>query len=291
MCSSEECAALESRLKEAEAQLAADKLALQLAQQRVQVAEEKAAAALAAAQEQAARADSERAWVRQQQEGLTPRLESTSALQAEAKQRARELSQQAEELQCQRQQLDAERGSLEKLRQQLEASQAQADRTLAQAAEVAAREQQLAAKERAVVEQEAALRTREAQVAQVGATGSCSRALQGHAGGRLLRRRHGAVQLRRYCPGRLGPSILILLPALQAEAAAASDQQRLGGLSRELESRAAADGDALRRLQETLAAQQEDLQQWVGGCLRLSPGWPPSVDTGRAAWLAGCLAG
>ena len=48
---------------------------------------------------------------------------------------------------------------------------------------------------------------------------------------------------------------------LQAEAAAASDQHRLSGLSRELEGRASADSDALRRLQETLAAQQEELQR------------------------------
>lgn len=48
---------------------------------------------------------------------------------------------------------------------------------------------------------------------------------------------------------------------LQAEAATSSDRQRLSGLSRELENRAAADSDALLRLQETLAAQQEELQR------------------------------
>lgn len=52
---------------------------------------------------------------------------------------------------------------------------------------------------------------------------------------------------------------------MQAEAAASSDRQRLSGLSRELESRAAEDSDALLRLQETLAAQQEELQRWVSG--------------------------
>lgn len=50
---------------------------------------------------------------------------------------------------------------------------------------------------------------------------------------------------------------------LQAEAAATSTQQRLSGLSKELESKAASDGDALRRLQESLASQQEELQRWV----------------------------
>ena len=47
-----------------------------------------------------------------------------------------------------------------------------------------------------------------------------------------------------------------LIAHVQAEAAASSDRQRLSGLSRELESRAAADSDALLRLQETLAAQK-----------------------------------
>lgn len=166
-CRSAQVTALEAQLKEAGARLAADKMALQLELQRVQVAEEKAAAALAAAKEQAARADSERAWVRQQQEELTPRLESTSALQVEAKQRARELASQAEELANERHRLEGERATLERLRAQLEASQAQADRALAQAAEVSAREAALAAKERGVIEAEAALKLREAQVAQV----------------------------------------------------------------------------------------------------------------------------
>ena len=131
-CSTERAAALEARLKEAEAALRADRLALQLEQQRVTVAEEKAASALAAAQEQAARADAERAWVRQQQEELTPRLESSSAAHAEAKQRARELAAQAEEQAREQQRLQGERAALERLRAQLEASQVAADRALAQ---------------------------------------------------------------------------------------------------------------------------------------------------------------
>lgn len=149
-------------------QLAADQVALQREQQRIKAAEERAAAALAAAQEQATRAESELAWVRRQQEELTPRLESTSAAQAEAKQRARELAGQAEELGRERHQLEAERAALERMRDKLEASQAQADRALAQATEVSAREAALVAKERGLIEQEAALKLREAQLAQVG---------------------------------------------------------------------------------------------------------------------------
>jgi len=52
----------------------------------------------------------------------------------------------------------------------------------------------------------------------------------------------------------------LLLP-LQAEAAASSSQERLDGLTKELESKVSADSDALRRLQETLAAQQEELHK------------------------------
>lgn len=174
-------------MKEAQTQLVADRLALQQEQQRVKVAEEKAAAALSAAREQAARAESERAWVRKQQEELTPRLESSSAAQAEAKQRARELATQAEELGRERQHLEGERTALNHLREKLEASQAQADRALAQASEVAAREAALAAKERGLVEQEAALKLREAQVAQVcGERGGRSKqAMEGWASGWL----------------------------------------------------------------------------------------------------------
>lgn len=242
----------EAQLREAEARLAADRLALQLEQQRVAVAEDKATAALQAAKEQAARADEERAWLRQQQQDLTPRLENTSVLQAEAKQRARELAQEAAELHRERQSLDAERTTLERLRQQLEASQAQADKALAQAADVAAKEAALAAKERGVVELEAALKLREAAVAQASAAAER---------GRCWGESH-----RPLCKGSNYPLLkfppLPCLPSAQAEAATSSEQ-RLTGLSKELESRAAADSGALRRLQESLAAQQEELQRCV----------------------------
>ena len=46
-----------------------------------------------------------------------------------------------------------------------------------------------------------------------------------------------------------------------AEAAVAATQQRLDTLAKGLDSRSAADSDALRRLQETLAAQQEEVQR------------------------------
>ena len=49
--------------------------------------------------------------------------------------------------------------------------------------------------------------------------------------------------------------------APQAEIAAAANQERLSSLAKEVESKSAADSDALRRLQETLAAQQEDVQK------------------------------
>jgi hypothetical protein len=48
---------------------------------------------------------------------------------------------------------------------------------------------------------------------------------------------------------------------MQAQAAAAADQQRLGELEREVDAKAAADADTLRRLQAALAAQQEELQR------------------------------
>lgn len=263
-CSSEEAAIAEARLKEAEARLAADRLALQLEQQRVAVAEEKAAATLLAAKEQAARADEERSWLRAQQQDLTPRLESAGTLQAEAKQRARELAAEAADLARQRAALDGEKAALERLRGQLEASQAAAERALAQAADVSAREQALAAKERAAAEAEAALKLREAQLAQVLCKGACVEVglcawtrglhlacMHMHALPVLQRRSHAC---------RLTLTFTAVLP-LQAEAATSSDRQRLSGLSRELENRAAADSDALLRLQETLAAQQEELQR------------------------------
>ena len=54
---------------------------------------------------------------------------------------------------------------------------------------------------------------------------------------------------------------LYALTHIQAEAAASSDHQRLSGLNKALESQASADSDALRRLQESLAAQQEELSR------------------------------
>ncbi len=55
------------------------------------------------------------------------------------------------------------------------------------------------------------------------------------------------------------PTLPLLL--LQAQASASSEQQRVSQLSREVESKAAAGTDSLRRLQENLAAQQEELQR------------------------------
>ncbi len=57
---------------------------------------------------------------------------------------------------------------------------------------------------------------------------------------------------------------------MQSEAAAEAADDRLSALARELESKAAADSDALRRLQETIAVQQESLQKVrLHRCMRL----------------------
>ena len=61
----------EGALREAEAQLAAERAQLQLEQQRAQAAEEKAHAAAAAAKDQADKAAADCAWARQQQAELT----------------------------------------------------------------------------------------------------------------------------------------------------------------------------------------------------------------------------
>lgn len=54
---------------------------------------------------------------------------------------------------------------------------------------------------------------------------------------------------------------LLMHGTLQSEAAAEAADQRLSSLARELEAKAAADGEALRRLQESVAAQQEAVQK------------------------------
>jgi len=63
----------------------------------------------------------------------------------------------------------------------------------------------------------------------------------------------------------------------QAEAAAEAADQRLNSLARELENKAGVDNEALRRLQESVAAQQKSLQKVSIGLSIAGSGWTPSI--------------